>query len=404
MTKNKETNIEKMDDNPMYENFIVKFIPVVISIVFLSLFVLFFIMDKKEFSENENRNLAQFPDANVENIIEGEYMEEVSTYLCDHFPFRDNFINVKTQYEKLTGHNKSSRIQTNSQTGEKNVIDIYYGDDGFYIEPFVAPKSTDRIINILNKFSAKINNAEISLMLVPNAVTVYEDKLPSTAITQNQIEYINKYYENVNMSTIDVTTTLLENNDKDNLYFHLDHHWTTHAAYLAYVKYCEAKGITPLSKDEFKIETVTDEFKGTVYSKVNDYSAKPDSIDIYTQDNLALTVNYDTKDVTTNSLYELSYLKEKDKYSLFLNNINSLVTIENENATTKNELVIIKDSYANCFVPFIVNHYKKVYVFDTRYYRYPVSSFINENENVTDVLILYNMNTMDTDTGIKSIF
>ena len=89
---------------------------------------------------------------------------------------------------------------------------------------------------------------------------------------------------------------------------------------------------------------------------------------------------------------------------MFLNNINSLITIENKNADTDKELVIIKDSYANCFVPFVVNHYKKVYVFDTRYYRFSVSTFINENPNVTDVLILYNMNTLDADNGIKSIY
>lgn len=374
----------------MENNKIVKIIPIFISAIFLFLFFFFFIVDKKDFSENENRTLATMPEVSTETIIDGSFTEGFETYLCDHFPFRNSFINIKTQYEKATGHTK--------------INDIYIGEDDFYIEPYKEPKNTDRIIGILNKFTDKIDNATITLMLVPNAVTIYEDKLPSTAITANQLDDIKLYYDQVNMDTIDVSTTLLEHNTQDNLFYRLDHHWTTHAAYLAYEEFCKHKGFTPISKSDFDIKTVTDEFKGTVFSKVNDYNAKADSIDIYYQDNLELTVEYDTKKVTTDSLYEMSYLDEKDKYSLFLNNINSLITIENKNANTNDELVIIKDSYANCFVPFIVNHYKKVYVFDTRYYRFPVSTFINEHENVKDVFILYNMNTLDTDNGVKSIF
>ena len=374
-----------MENNP-----IVKIIPIVISAIFLSLFALFFIADKKDFSENENRTLASMPEVEIEAIIDGTYMEDFGIYLCDHFPFRDSFINIKTQYEKATGHTK--------------INNIYLADDDFYIEPYEEPKNTDRIIGILNKFADKVESADVSLMFVPNAVTVYEDKLPNTAVTRDQLKDIETYYSKVNMNTIDVTTTLLENNHKDNLFYRLDHHWTTHGAYLAYEQFCSYKGFTPLSADKFEIETVTDKFKGTIFSKVNDYNATPDTIEIYKQKDLDLVVSYDTKKVTTTSLYEMSYLEEKDKYSLFLNNINSLITIENKNADTEDELVIIKDSYANCFVPFVVNHYKKVYVFDTRYYRYPVSSFINENPNIKDVFILYNMNTLDADTGIKSIY
>ena len=64
----------------------------------------------------------------------------------------------------------------------------------------------------------------------------------------------------------------------------------------------------------------------------------------------------------------------------------------------------IKDSYANCIVPFLVNHYKTIYVVDTRHYKSSISDFINENSAVTDVLLLYNMNTIDDDLGIGGIY
>ena len=40
---------------------------------------------------------------------------------------------------------------------------------------------------------------------------------------------------------------------------------------------------------------------------------------------------------------------------------------------------------------------------DTRYYMYGVSGLI-EKENVTDILLLFNMNTIDTDAAINGIY
>ena len=87
-----------------------------------------------------------------------------------------------------------------------------------------------------------------------------------------------------------------------------------------------------------------------------------------------------------------------------MNNLHPLIEITNENAESDRELALIKDSYANSMVPFLAHHYKKIYVFDTRYYKLGPSSFIKGHEGVTDVLVLYNLNTVDTDLGIRGIY
>ncbi len=97
-------------------------------------------------------------------------------------------------------------------------------------------------------------------------------------------------------------------------------------------------------------------------------------------------------------------MEAKDKYSLFLDNLHPLIEITNETAVSDRELVLVKDSYANSMVPFLVHHYKKIYVFDTRYYKQGVSEFIREHKNVSDVLVLYNMNTLDGDLGIRGVY
>ena len=88
----------------------------------------------------------------------------------------------------------------------------------------------------------------------------------------------------------------------------------------------------------------------------------------------------------------------------FFDNLHSYIEITNNNIDTDRELVIAKDSYANSFIPFLVNHYKKIYVFDPRSYKGAISDFVNEHNNVKDVLMLYNMNTIDKDTGINAIY
>lgn len=373
-----------------HQNPYLKIIPPIVVAVIFVFSVMFIVSEKKDFSENENRQLAKAPALSVQTIKDKSFMDDFSTYICDHFPYRDQFINVKTQFEKMTGHTQ--------------VNGIYLAEDDFYIEPYVKPENTDSIIKGLNKFVGRLDKAAPVLMLVPNAATVYSDKLPKYAKSEDQIAVINEMYDAINVNTIDVTSTLLEHNEQDNLYYKLDHHWTTHGAYLAYEQFCKYKGFEPVLEEDFKIKTVTDEFYGTVFSKVNDYTAKGDKIDLYYYDKWKLNVTYSTKEGPDDSVYNLDYLKEKDKYSLFLNNLNALVTIENENADSDDELVVVKDSYANSIVPFLLKHYKKIYVFDTRYYRMPVSKFVNDNDKIKDVLILYNMNTLDTDLGVKAIF
>ncbi len=163
-------------------------------------------------------------------------------------------------------------------------------------------------------------------------------------------------------------------------------------------------GFTPIDLEELEAETAAENFCGTIYSKVNDYSQKGDMITIYRNPADNLTVFYEDTKESFHSLYNLEYAEKKDKYSLFLNNLHSLIEITNENAESERELVLIKDSYANSMVPFLAHHFQKIYVLDTRYYKWGPSTFIKEHQGVTDVLILYNMNTLDTDLGIRAIY
>ena len=358
----------------------------------LSLSVYLLASPKKEFSENENRYLAKFPSFSARTLLSGEYTESLGDWLADHFPQREFFVGLKSGVEIASGR--------------KEINHVYVAQDDYLIESYAEPQNTERITDTLVSFYDKIDTrkVDVDLMLVPTAVTIYNDKLPAHAPLSDQTTTASAIYDACGIPAVDCTDRLFEGTARGQLYYRTDHHWTTLGAYCGYLAYCDAKKMTPVSLESLTAQTVTDTFAGTLYSKVNDYSHPKDTITIYTNPADDLTVTYVDTGEVTDSLYNLDYAAEKDKYSLFLNNIHPLVVIENSTAASQDALMLIKDSYANSMVPFLAHHYKKIYVLDTRYYRDGPSSFLAEHGDITDVLLLYNMNTLDGDTGIRGIY
>lgn len=383
---------------------------------------------KQTFSENENRALASWPVYSFTALKDGSYMRGVQTYLSDHFPLRDPFMTLKTKYEMLTGR--------------EEINDIYLAKDGYYIEAYKTPKQQKKIITQFQKLQDAITTdakQNIRVMLVPTAISTYNAKLPGSAPDRGvlrQVDTMNEIYAALpNMQKVDVWSALQavavqEETDRTRasgdadgaqpvadagdvgcdtsaatgLYYHTDHHWTTHGAYIGYQAYCGAAGLSPIPEADFQKTCVTTDFHGTIFSKLHDSTVPGDAITLYEYPANQLTVSYPDTGEVTDTLYNRDYLAQKDKYSMFLNNLHPLVEITNASADSDRQLVLIKDSYANSMVPFLVHHYQKIYVFDTRYYRFGPSSFINEHPEVTDVLLLYNMNTIDSDLGVGGIF
>ncbi len=357
----------------------------------LGLAALLVLLEKKEFSENENRYLAKMPAFTWEAVRSGDYMDGVNDYLADHFPLRDAFVGARTAVLKALG--------------KREINGIFLVDDGSLIEDYSAPENTERIGRIFKSFAEKLDGkAEVHLMLVPTAVYVNSDKLPANAPVRNQMDTARRLYEMTEIAPIDCSDMLMQSRDEGEIYYRTDHHWTTFGAYVGYKAFCEEMGFEAEALGNWDAEVVTQDFFGTLYSKANDYSLDGDRITIYTRSDDCLSVNYTDTGVVTDSLYNLEYLEKKDKYSLFLDNLHPLIEITNENAQSDRTLVLVKDSYANSMVPFLAHHYERIYVFDTRYYKKGVAAFVEGLDCEVDVVLVYNMNTIDGDLGVGGVY
>ncbi|MBE6149949.1 MAG: hypothetical protein E7170_04435 [Firmicutes bacterium] len=361
-----------------------KLLSIFISLFILSFSILFIFLPKKEFSELEFRYLQKLPKFSFNELVSGEYIEDLESYLTDHFPLRDIFMSIKTKYQLLIG--------------QRLINGVYVGDDEYLFQEYNKPVNTDRLINKLNEFYNK-NNVDMSIMLVPSSGVINSDKLPNNVSLNKQLDTIDYIYDNLKFENINITNKLIEGNKKYQMYYKLDHHWTSYGAYYAYLEYCNINNINPVAINDFDIKTITDSFNGTLYSKVNIYSYNSDKIDVFNYNN-DIKVNYVASNKEVDTLYEEKHLNTKDKYSYFLDGNHPLIQITNESEL--GEILVIKDSYANSFIPFLVNHYNKVHVIDLRFYNASVTEYIKTN-NIDKVLFLYNINDIDNDTGIYKI-
>ena len=357
---------------------------IIISIFIIFFMTIFVFSDKKEFSENENRYLAVMPKLTLENITSGKFVSELESFITDAFPLRDFFVGIKTKTELLFG--------------KKDINDIYLGNDSFMITKY-NKIDTEKIVKTLNDFKENNIDKNISLMLVPSSISIYDDKLPKYAITDSETDVIDDIYRKVPMNNIDVYNTLKSLKEDNQVFYKTDHHWTTFGVYRAYIEYCKKNMITPISINKYDIEKITDSFYGTLYSKTNNYDTEPDAIYLYKTD-----TNYDVFYVNSkkhsDSLYNFDYLEKKDKYSVFLDNNHPLIEIENKDIDSIDELLVIKDSYGNSFVPFVAENYKKVHVVDLRYNLNSMTEYLKSHPNIKNVLILYNINTINDESSI----
>ena len=349
-----------------------------------------FVWPERTFSENENRTLATMPEFSFEKLFSGEFMSEYEEYITDQFFLRDEWIRVKTLTEMALN--------------KQDINGIYMGKDGYLIERHedseidfeMLEKSKDRLVAFTEKFANRLGAEHVKVMLVPTASEILTDKLPAFATGFDQNGLIDEIYGRLPEGTaLDVRDVLKEHAD-EYIYYKTDHHWTTLGAFYAYQEFAKAMGLTVPSLDDVTQTMVTEEFLGTVHSKLNMELSK-DEIYRFDMPNVPSKVKV-TVDMAESfdTMYVEKYLSMKDKYSYFLDGNHGLTEIVS-NGNGKGTLLIIKDSYAHSFAPMAVGDYAKVYMVDFRYFNMPITQFIMQNR-VTDVLVLYNAVTFATDT------
>lgn len=357
-------------------------------------------MPRRTFSETENRYLAKRPALTWESVKSGKFGSGYEIYLSDQFPFRDSWIGFKTAAEK---------VQL-----KKEINGVFLGKDGYLIEAFypedMDPALSEKNLDTLTAFALRqeelLGEGHVKILLAPTASEILTEKLPASAAPFSQAA-VTDFLENAGLSSmmVPVKDALLQESSAGPdrpLYYRTDHHWTAHGAYTAYRTWAAGSGLMPLETSGFSVETVSQDFLGTIHSKLN-VPVKPDSIELYRPvREPEWSVFYDGSQEPVHSLYSMEALKTRDKYRVYLDGNHGLTKIVNPQAGGSGKLLIIKDSYAHCFAPFAALHFPETLMIDLRYYNGKPGDLIRDQE-ITDVLVLYQIPGFLKDRNISKL-
>ena len=182
---------------------------------------------------------------------------------------------------------------------------------------------------------------------------------------------------------------ILKAHADEEIYYRTDHHWTSLGAMYGYRAWVLNNGKDAIRYQKDDLVAVTEDFQGTLQAKLN-MPVESEEIKIFPQTiEKPVSITYDFMK-KSDSFYEESYLETKDKYSYFIDGNHGFTEIETETNNGR-ELFIIKDSYANTFIPLIAHHYSKVYVLDLRYFNGELFPFMKQyDKGDMEVLVLYN--------------
>ena len=346
----------------------------------------------REISEEENRVLETRPSLSMGTVMNGDFMEQWENYQSDQFAGRDFWRSFKVALDRLGG----ARMENG----------VYIGKDGQLMEEIEVPDDGQLEANLsaLRQFTEDWPDIRTTVMLVPDAACILSDSLPAFAAVEDQRQLFGVAEQRLGDSVNWVdTVSILNNHTSDKLYYKTDHHWTTQAAFYVFRESASSLGIEGEVGDGFVSYTVSDDFNGVLAAKSGIGLSEKETIDIYapTQGDDDVVLSYVDEGRKTTSLYDSSKLETRDQYSVFLGGNASVIDIKTVSSSQK-RLLVLKDSFANCFIPFLAPYYREIVVVDPRYYSGTIGD-IMDTYRITDALVLYSGNTFFTDNHLSGV-
>lgn len=389
-------------------------------------------------SEIEKRKLTEFPALTWQSFWDGSWFSGIDTWYADTYPLREVLIAGNKAVQSLYGirtdvivggenqgedipniDESNGELPTLPQDNPEQKTDeplpdgnvsadgemisgIFVSDNVGYGLYYFVQKNADWYAAILNEMDKRLEGkAQLYSLIAPiNGGVLLSDARQRELNVSNQRESIRYIYSRMaaDIKTVEVFDALRAHVD-EYIYFHTDHHWTALGAYYAYTQYAAAAGLTPHTLEQFE-QVEYPNFLGTYYSVsgITSLAANPDTVIAYKpmgtnkmKMTMADGVTYDWFVVNDVTSYGSSM-----KYGTFAGGDQPYSVVENPNITDGSACLVIKDSYGNALIPYLVDHYQYLYWVDFRHYKGSIYDLVEE-KNIKDVLVLQQIyNTGDS--------
>ncbi|BBH23332.1 hypothetical protein Back11_46770 [Paenibacillus baekrokdamisoli] len=391
-------------------------------------------------SELEQRSIQQAPAFTTERLFAGDYTREYDNYFSDTFTNRTSLVKVGADLKALKGftdeegasifvqnggdnmavslngkidtsddkkdHTSTSGTKKDDKTDLSNVNATKYlilKDQAMTLFAYSA-QAADEYAKVLNQFKNSIDpKIHVYSLLAPTSVEyIKNEKYKAMSDSQKEaFAQINKQLE-PSIGQIDAYGALDKHSD-EYIYFRTDHHWTALGAYYAYTNFMNAIGEKAIPLSQYKTGTIED-YLGTAYKATLSVNLKdhPDTITYYSPfTKYQYSAYSSTNKALKRNVVDPAYAKKGNGlYAVFLDGDYPWGEITTAKKNGK-RIAVIKDSYANSFIPFLLPHFEKIYIVDPRYYKGSLTDFMKKQQ-ITDVLFLNN-STVARNTGISKL-
>lgn len=314
----------------------------------------------------ERRELTQIPAFSWSAYQEGKLFGQIEKYLLDQFPLREQLIRFKSQVEFYLFQKK-----------EKNGI--------YLVDDFILKREDELSLESLAYFVRYC--ARIKETISTNEDILFIPIPPKNYYVAEGYETFDEMYEILKSELSDYVSLDLRNELELMDYYRTDIHWRQERLEKVYKLLAEQLGMAEVEANALFEEAKGNRFfpfYGSYYHQ-GAFPVKADEIYWQSIPGIEGVTVYDPtleKEQQEFAVYDEEQLQSLDSYNLFLGGPRPLVVIENPAGVKGEELVIIRDSFASSFVPFLIPSYEKITMIDLRYIPLDqVEQYVKVSEN-----------------------
>lgn len=298
-------------------------------------------------------------------------------------------------------------IEDESQIFLANSV-IQIGDSLFMAQGF-SKKNSDAYAATVNALAEKVAERGVTVVSAPCPTSIgvmieeaFQERLKSVSQVE-MLDYIHSGMEKT-VVTVDTIRALLPHNG-EYVYFRTDHHWTPLGAYYSYKALCEALNMECVDLEN--LETWDQgEFIGSLFGKAHSqHRLKKDNVLAYIPEGEIVNWVYYNSNSKPKEVPLLNDMTEKEKGSKYLTFGADcpLTHAENRSIPDAPNCLLIKDSFGNCYVPFLTQNFHNVYAMDYRTYRdLHMTDFIDKYE-IDYVIFLPYITAIQSGQGVQLI-
>lgn len=297
--------------------------------------------------------------------------------------------------------------QLQVQLGNRQRNGVYIGEAALYVLPkSLSTESLQQTAGCINRF---YDTYQIStcVIAIPDAASFYAEDLPDGMPLVQQKPQIKQFYNAIDMHIRKTDAYyILEAEADDYIYYRTFPYWTSYGAYSVYRSAIQKLGFVPISYDHYTVSHVKNDAKGTLYQLCQYEAVTPDLIDIYENvDSRPVcqltTYALDGTSTKTDTLYDAAALETEDAYRFYLGGEAPLQIVTTD-AKNGKRLLVIKDAWANCMIPFLAQHYEEICLVDIQFDQ-ALTTLIPDITTYQQVLFLCHIDTYANTEQFKQV-